>query len=104
MSEQGKETAPGSFMTQAWRWTRRVVLVVIGVPITLAGLVLLVTPGPGLPVLLAGLAILAVEFSWARNRMQDLRRTASNLIGRRAATPEPADEPHADLESEPTIH
>jgi hypothetical protein len=64
-----------------WRWIRRVVLLVIGVPITLAGLVLLVTPGPGIPVLLAGLAILAIEFTWARNRMHDLRKGARRVMG-----------------------
>lgn len=82
MHDATTEGTPESFGARVWRWVRRLVLLAIGVPITLAGLVFLVTPGPGIPVVLAGLAILAVEFTWARNRLHDVRRGARRLVGR----------------------
>ena len=39
-----------------------------------AGIVMLVTPGPGVIVTLAGLAILGREFPFARRRLARLRR------------------------------
>jgi uncharacterized protein (TIGR02611 family) len=36
-----------------------------GFVVVLAGLAMLVLPGPGLPVLAVGLAVLALEFVWA---------------------------------------
>jgi hypothetical protein len=76
---------PETLGGRVWRWTRRLLLLLVGVPITLVGLVFLVTPGPGIPVLLAGLAILAIEFTWARNRLHDVRRGAQRLVGRSGA-------------------
>jgi hypothetical protein len=45
---------------------KRMALGVIGGLVTMAGLVMLVAPGPGLLVLLLGLSILATEFGFAR--------------------------------------
>jgi hypothetical protein len=95
MSPLAPEQSPESFGTLVWRWVRRLVLLIIGVPITLAGLVFLVTPGPGIPVLLAGLAILAIEFTWARNRLHDVRRGALRLVRRGDPTADPSPGKHA---------
>jgi len=43
----------------------RVAVVVAGFVVVLAGLAMIVLPGPGLPVLAVGLAVLALEFVWA---------------------------------------
>ena len=43
----------------------RLSVAAIGFTVLAVGLVLLVTPGPGLLVIIAGLAILAHEFAWA---------------------------------------
>ena len=43
----------------------RLSVAALGFAVWAGGLVLLVTPGPGLLVIIAGLAILAHEFAWA---------------------------------------
>lgn len=48
----------------------RIAVLVVGLTVTAAGLVMIVTPGPGLILLVAGLGILATEFAWAR-RLRD---------------------------------
>jgi hypothetical protein len=89
------EPSAESLGARVWRWVRRLVLLIIGVPITLAGLVFLVTPGPGIPVLLAGLAILAIEFTWARNRLHDVRRGAQRLVRKGDASDGASESEHA---------
>lgn len=62
----------------------RVVFAVAGVTVLLAGVAMLVLPGPGLLVTAAGLAMLALEFAWAERL---LARTAARLEAvRRRAT------------------
>jgi tellurite resistance protein TerC len=46
--------------------TRRIITAVVGGVILLAGLVMLILPGPAVLVIPLGLAILATEFPWAR--------------------------------------
>ena len=55
------------------RATRVVVITVAGTVLVLAGLVMLVTPGPGLVAIAAGLAVLAREFAWARRLLERIR-------------------------------
>lgn len=64
-----------------YKLARRVIISVVGVTIVLLGIVMLVTPGPGLLVIPAGLAILGLEFAWARAWLRKLREG----ISRRAA-------------------
>ena len=45
---------------------KRLVKIVVGFTLLLAGVVMLVTPGPGIAVMVGGLALLAAEFAWAR--------------------------------------
>lgn len=45
--------------------TWKVVVTVVGVVVIVAGIVMLVTPGPGWATILLGLAILSTEFEWA---------------------------------------
>ena len=56
---------------------RRVVVLIVGGAVLLTGLVMLVTPGPGLVVILVGLATLASEFPWARKLLTRVREEAS---------------------------
>lgn len=51
----------------------RLVLIVVGGVVFLAGLAMLVFPGPGILVSLVGLGILAREFAWADHLMKTLR-------------------------------
>jgi uncharacterized protein (TIGR02611 family) len=62
----------------AWvlRSTKRIVVTVVGFALLLAGLVMMVTPGPGLLVIVAGLAVLATEYAWARHWLERTRAQA----------------------------
>ena len=53
---------------------RKAVIGTIGVFVIGAGVVMLVTPGPGIVAILAGLGILATEFAAARRLLNRLRR------------------------------
>jgi uncharacterized protein (TIGR02611 family) len=68
----------------------RALLIKVGVTVAgplviLAGLAMLVLPGPGLVVIAAGLGVLALEYPWARRALGRLGRTLSQ--GREAALP-----------------
>ena len=64
---------------------RRVVVLIVGGTVLLTGLVMLVTPGPGLVVILIGLATLASEFPWARRLLTRVREEAGSR-GRQAGS------------------
>lgn len=51
----------------------RLVLITVGGVVFLAGLAMLIFPGPGILVSLVGLGILAREFAWADQLMKTLR-------------------------------
>jgi uncharacterized protein (TIGR02611 family) len=53
---------------------RRVFLVIAGFTLLLAGVVMLITPGPGIAAILLGLGLLAAEFVWARRLMDRIKR------------------------------
>jgi uncharacterized protein (TIGR02611 family) len=66
----------------------RLLFAVAGAGVLLAGIVMLVLPGPGLLVTGVGLAMLALEFAWAEHllsrvaaRVQALRLRASRSRG-----------------------
>ena len=54
--------------------TTKVVVTLVGTAVLAAGLVMLVTPGPGLVGIVAGLAILATEWDWADRWLSGARR------------------------------
>ena len=69
----------------------RLSVAAVGFTVLAVGLVLLVTPGPGLLVIIAGLAILAHEFAWAaialdkaKARAAQAREAAMRRAPRRA--------------------
>ncbi len=61
-----------------YKTARRVVVAVVGVTLLLLGLIMLVTPGPGLVVIPLGLAILSIEFAWARYWLKRARERLSS--------------------------
>ena len=61
----------------------RVLVVVAGAAVTLAGLALLVLPGPAFIVIPIGLAMLALEFAWAE-RLLDRALAQADLAQRKA--------------------
>jgi len=54
-------------------WMYRFLVGLVGVVVAIAGLIMVLAPGPGWLVVFAGLAILATEFSWAK-RLLDYGR------------------------------
>jgi hypothetical protein len=52
---------------------RRIVRTIVGSIVLLAGLLMLVLPGPALLVIPLGLGILAIDFPWAKAVMQQAR-------------------------------
>jgi uncharacterized protein (TIGR02611 family) len=54
--------------------TTKLVVTVVGTSVLMAGLIMMVTPGPGLLGIVAGLAILATEWDWADRWLTTARR------------------------------
>ena len=74
---------------------RRIFRIVSGFTLLAAGLVMLVTPGPGWVVILLGLGLLAAEFVWARRLMDRIKREGNRIKDTVLGKPEPpkSDEP-----------
>ena len=58
------------------RNTKRAAISIVGAALVLAGLVMLVLPGPGLVVVVIGFAVLGTEYAWAANALERTKRTA----------------------------
>src|SRR5215470_13191097 len=58
---------------------RRIFRVVAGFTLLGAGVVMLITPGPGWLVILLGLGLLAAEFVWARRLMDRIKREGNRI-------------------------
>jgi tellurite resistance protein TerC len=61
---------------------RKVAVTILGASILVAGIVMLVLPGPAFIFIPLGLAILATEFRWAKRWLTSLRRFARRRFGR----------------------
>lgn len=72
----------------ALRLAKRLLVAIVGFSVVLAGMVMIVTPGPAIVVVPLGLAILAVEFAWARRwlkKVQAYSRVARRRLRKRRA-------------------
>jgi uncharacterized protein (TIGR02611 family) len=56
---------------------RRVARIVAGFALLLAGVAMLVLPGPGWVTIALGLALLAPDFAWAHNALEHLKRAGN---------------------------
>lgn len=78
---------------------KRLAVSVVGFVLLLAGLVMMVTPGPGLLLIIAGLAVLGTEYVWAQ-RLLNVARTrgqqALTKVRRRRTAPAPTNGPDSD--------
>lgn len=61
---------------------KRIGVTLLGFLLLLAGLVMMVTPGPGIAGIIAGLAVLASEYAWAE-RMLDNVKLKAGQAGRK---------------------
>jgi uncharacterized protein (TIGR02611 family) len=57
----------------------RLAVAIVGFTVTLLGVVMLVTPGPGWLMILLGLGVLGVEFVWARRLLRRLKKRGTEL-------------------------
>lgn len=53
----------------------------VGFLVLAAGLVMTVTPGPGIPVIILGLTMLALEFAWAERSLEKILHRAERAFG-----------------------
>ncbi len=90
--------AVGNAIGYTYRRAKKIVILVIGLTVGLLGLIMLVTPGPGIVMLVTALAILATEFVWARVWLKRLKQGAADgvrktrgIFGRRKVGPAAAD-------------
>ena len=60
--------------------TTKVVVTLVGTAVLVGGLIMMVTPGPGLVGIAAGLAILATEWDWADRWLQVARRKLDEAL------------------------
>lgn len=74
--------------------TTRLLRIVAGILVILAGILLLVLPGPGLLVIIAGLAILGVKMKW-------LDRLLNRIRNRKDSPPGAVGSGHVDSDPEP---
>lgn len=64
------------------RNSKRIAVSVVGGVLVVAGLVMLVLPGPGIVVLAIGFAVLGTEYAWAAAALERTKDTATRA-GRR---------------------
>lgn len=58
----------------------KLVVLVLGVALVVAGVVMLVLPGPGVAAILLGLVVLASEYAWAQRLRDPLWARASAAV------------------------
>jgi len=58
---------------------KRLITVVVGFTILLVGIIMLVTPGPGIAAIVLGLALLGTEFLWAKKLMKRFNHHATSV-------------------------
>lgn len=68
------------------RSSKRIAVTVVGAALVVAGVVMMVLPGPGLLVVAAGFAVLGTEYVWAATVLERGKRAAAS-IGRRIPRP-----------------
>ena len=73
---------------QAWKMLpkplRKSIVLLVGFTFIVAGLLLIVLPGPfTLPLLILGLIILALEFAWAETLLNRVRKQGAKLHPRK---------------------
>ena len=68
-----------TFRIKTVKQAKRVIKIVMGFTVLLFGLIMLVTPGPGIVTIILGLAILGTEFVWAKKLMNRFKKDAVNV-------------------------
>jgi uncharacterized protein (TIGR02611 family) len=61
---------------------RKAGITILGFTLLIAGIILLVLPGPGLVVLILGLVVLSWEYEWAKRHLHRARQTHQKAINK----------------------
>lgn len=69
---------PSEIIRFIGRSSKRIAVSVVGAAFVLAGLVMLVLPGPGILVIAVGFAILGTEYAWAAAALERTKRAAAS--------------------------
>jgi len=79
---------------------RRIAITVVGIVVLLAGLALLVLPGPGWLLIFVGLSILGTEYVWAQRLLRLAKQQANNakdkILRRKQAKADRREGPSSD--------
>jgi tellurite resistance protein TerC len=70
---------------------KRLVVIVIGFTVLLAGIAMIVLPGPAVIVIPVGLALLATEFLWAAKLLNSLKERVQRLKKSNRTSGQPLD-------------
>jgi uncharacterized protein (TIGR02611 family) len=73
---------PGQWIRFIARNAKRLMILILGVAVLLAGVAMLALPGPGVLVIILGLVILATEFAWAERMLDRTTATAAGAAVR----------------------
>jgi hypothetical protein len=80
VQEEWHDRVPLAPLNVVWRFVqrngRRVGVTIVGFAVLLAGVVLLVLPGPGWLLIFIGLGILSTEYVWAQKMLATAKRKA----------------------------
>ncbi len=63
------------------RSSRRIAVSVLGAALVIAGIAMLVLPGPGILVVALGFAVLGTEYAWAAAALERTKRAAAQTGG-----------------------
>lgn len=66
---------------------KRIAVTIAGFTVLLAGIVMMITPGPGILAIFAGLAILATEYAWAEHALDQAKKRAGQATKAATASP-----------------
>ncbi|MCB2155542.1 PGPGW domain-containing protein [bacterium] len=80
-----EESPTARLAVGGFRQVRKLIVLIVGSVVVLAGLVMIFTPGPAIIVIPAGIAILGIEFAWARRLLRRVRAKIEDLAKKRRA-------------------
>ena len=60
---------------------KRIAITAVGFTVLVAGLVMMVAPGPGIAAIVLGLAILATEYVWAQRALHRAKQRGEQAAG-----------------------
>ncbi|MGH2547233.1 MAG: PGPGW domain-containing protein [Actinomycetota bacterium] len=66
---------------------KRIAVTVVGFAVLIAGIIMMVTPGPGVLVIVIGLAILASEWAWAERALDRTKAGGKVVLEQATASP-----------------